>query len=109
MQYIGSAYKPAPMLKDYPLKYPKKTFDELISFVSKMYKKSQMVHADLSAFNILMFRNKPYLIDLGQAVLLEHPNATEFLRRDISNLVTYFKKYNVNADENKIFEKIINI
>jgi RIO kinase 1 len=107
MQYIGSAYKPAPMLKDYPLKYPKKTFDELISFVSKMYKKSQMVHADLSAFNILMYRNKPYLIDLGQGVLLEHPNALEFLKRDIQNIVTYFRKYNIKADENKIFEKLV--
>jgi RIO kinase 1 len=109
MQYIGSAYKPAPMLKDYPLKNPKQVFDELINFVTKMYKKAKMVHADLSAFNILMFRNKPYLIDLGQAVLLEHPNAIEFLKRDISNLVAYFKKYNVNADENNIFEKIIHI
>ncbi|OGS40842.1 MAG: hypothetical protein A3K77_04140 [Euryarchaeota archaeon RBG_13_31_8] len=109
MQYIGSAYKPAPMLRDFPLKNPKQVFDELINFVSKMYKKAQMVHADLSAFNILMFRNKPYLIDLGQAVLLEHPNATEFLKRDISNLVAYFKKYNVIADENNIFEKIIHI
>jgi RIO kinase 1 len=109
MQYIGSAYKPAPMLKDYPLKNPKQVFDELINFVTKMYKKAQMVHADLSAFNILMFRNKPYLIDLGQAVLLEHPNATEFLKRDIFNLVAYFKKYNVIADENNIFEKIIHI
>lgn len=107
MQYIGSKYKPAPMLKDFPLKNPKQVFDELINFVSKMYKKAEMVHADLSAFNILMYKNKPYLIDLGQAVLLEHPNSLEFLKRDILNLVTYFKKYNIKADENKIIEKII--
>lgn len=107
MQYIGSKYKPAPMLKDFPLKNPKQVFDELINFVSKMYKKAEMVHADLSAFNILMYKNKPYLIDLGQAVLLEHPNSLEFLKRDITNLVTYFKKYNIKADENKIIEKII--
>lgn len=107
MQYIGSTNRPAPMLRDFPLKNPKQVFDELINFVSKMYKKAEMVHADLSAFNILMYRNRPYLIDLGQGVLLEHPNALEFLKRDILNLVTYFKKYNIKADENKIFEKII--
>jgi len=106
MQYIGSANKPAPMLRDFPLKKPKETFDELIGFISKMYKKADMVHADLSAFNILMFRNKPYLIDVGQGVLLEHPNALEFLRRDISNIVSYFKKYSIKADENTIFERI---
>jgi RIO kinase 1 len=66
-----------------------------------------MVHADLSAFNILMYRNKPYIIDLGQGVLLEHPNALEFLKRDIQNIVTYFRKYNIKADENKIFEKLV--
>jgi RIO kinase 1 len=107
MQYIGSKYKPAPMLKDLPLKNPKRVFDELINFISKMYEEAEMVHADLSAFNILMYRNKPYLIDLGQGVLLEHPNSLEFLKRDIQNIVTYFKKYNVLADENKIFEELV--
>ena len=106
MQYIGSKYKPAPLLKDSLLKNPKQVFDELIDFVTKMYKKANMVHADLSAYNILMYKNKPYLIDLGQSVLLEHPNAQEFLKRDISNLVTYFKKYNIKADENDILKKI---
>ena len=85
---------------------PKQVFDELIDFVTRMYKKAYMVHADLSAYNILMYKNKPYLIDLGQSVLLEHPNAQEFLKRDISNLVTYFKKYNIKADENDILKKI---
>ena len=107
MQYIGDLKKPAVMLRNFPLKNPKKVFDELIEFISKMYKKAEMVHADLSAFNILMFRNKPYLIDLGQAVLLEHPNSLEFLKRDILNIVTYFKKYNIKADVNNIFEKIV--
>jgi RIO kinase 1 len=83
-----------------------KVFDELIHFISKMYK-ADMVHADLSAFNILMHRNKPYLIDIGQGVLLEHPNAQEFLKRDILNIVTYFRKYSIIADENYIFEKIV--
>jgi RIO kinase 1 len=107
MQYIGSTISPAPLLKNVPLKNPRQVFDELINFISKMYKKAKIVHADLSAFNILMYRNKPYIIDLGQGVLLEHPNALEFLKRDIQNIVTYFRKYNIKADENKIFEKLV--
>jgi len=107
MQYLGNPNRPAPMLKDVKLENPQDVFDELIDFVSKMYKKADMVHADLSAFNVLIHRNKPYLIDLGQGVLLEHPNALEFLRRDIFNLVTYFKKYGIRADENNIFKKIV--
>lgn len=108
MQYIGTMEKPAPMLKDFILKNPKKVFDELIYFITKMYKKAELVHSDLSPFNILMYKNKPYLIDLGQGVLLEHPNALEFLKRDVLNLVTFFKKkYNIKADENYIYEKIV--
>jgi RIO kinase 1 len=107
MEYIGDSETAAPLLKDTQIKKPKEIFDTLIDFISKMYKKAELVHGDISAFNILIHKNKPYLIDLGQGVLIEHPNAHEFLRRDISNLVSYFKKFNITADENEIFRNII--
>lgn len=107
MQYIGDVNKPAPMLKDVILKNPDVIFKEVIDFISKMYTKAELVHADMSAFNILMYRNKPYVIDLGQGVLREHPNSDDFLKRDIHNIVSYFKKLNIRADENKIYNKII--
>jgi RIO kinase 1 len=108
MQYIGEKNKPAPMLKDVKLKNPQFVFDTIIDYISKMYKKGSMVHADLSAYNVLIHRNKPYIIDLGQAVLLEHPNSHEFLKRDIHNLVTYFKRYGIKADENNLYKMITN-
>jgi RIO kinase 1 len=73
-----------------------------------MYKKAELVHGDISAFNVLIHKNKPYIIDLGQGILTEHPNALEYLKRDIKNIVRYFKKYNIRADENKIYKKIVN-
>jgi len=106
MEYIGDARKPAPMLKDATLKNPEKIFDSLITSISKMYKKAELVHADLSSFNVLIYRNKPYLIDLGQGVLLEHPLAYEFLKRDIHNIVNYFKKYDIKTDEEEIYNNI---
>ena len=108
MDYIGTKDKPAPMIKDVELDDPKAVYDELMSFVSKMYK-DRIVHADLSPFNILYYRGKPYIIDVGQAVLLDHPQALEFLKRDIKNLVWYFKKYGIKGDEEKIFTKITKI
>jgi len=107
MEYIGDSKRPAPLLKNVTLKNPKEIFDVLIDFISKMYKKAGLVHGDISAFNVIMHRNKPYLIDLGQGVLLDHPNSHEFLKRDIHNLVNYFKKLNIKADENKIYNRII--
>lgn len=106
MDFIGDARKPAPMLKDVLLRNPQKVFDEIMTFMTMMYK-AQVVHADLSAFNILMFRHKPYIIDVGQAVLLDHPSSLEFLKRDIHNIVHYFKKYGIERNERAIFEKLV--
>jgi RIO kinase 1 len=80
MEYIGDENKAAPMLKDVLLRNPQKVFDEIMTFITRMYEE-QLVHADLSAFNILMFQHKPYIIDVGQAVLLDHPSSLEFLKR----------------------------
>jgi len=66
-----------------------------------------LVHADLSAYNVLMYKDKPYVIDVGQGVLLEHPSSLEFLKRDIHNVVQYFSKFGIKEDEKEIFERII--
>jgi len=105
MEYIGDKNRAAPLLKDVPLANPKKIYDEIITFIDRMYK-AGIVHADLSAYNILMYKQKPYIIDVGQAVLLEHPSAMEFLKRDIHNIVQYFKKYDITADEDALYKKI---
>jgi RIO kinase 1 len=106
MEYIGDTKMPAPMLKDVSLEKPEEIFDTLIDFILKMYRKAELVHSDMSAFNVLIHKNKPYLIDLGQGVLLEHSHAHEFLKRDIYNIVQYFKKYNIDADEDEIYKNI---
>jgi RIO kinase 1 len=108
MQYIGDSKHAAPMLKDVIVENPQEIFDTIINYIKVMYKKGEMVHSDLSAFNILIYRKKPYIIDLGQGVLLEHPRSLEFLKRDIGNIVRYFKKYDIRADANKIYNKIVN-
>jgi RIO kinase 1 len=106
MEYIGDEEQPAPALKDVHLDDPESLFNTLIDFISIMYKKAGLVHSDMSAFNVLMYDKKPYLIDLGQGVLLEHPHSYEFLKRDIHNIVGYFKKYKIKEDEKQIYEDI---
>jgi RIO kinase 1 len=105
MGYIGDAIQAAPMLKDVLLSNPQKIYDEIMMFIQRMYKK-QVVHADLSAFNVLMFRQKPYIIDVGQGVLLDHPASMVFLKRDIHNICTYFKKFGIDSNEQHIFENL---
>ena len=106
MQYIGDMERPAPLLKDSTLDNPKKIFDTILRFISLMYNKAGIVHADLSAYNILMYQDKPYIIDVGQGVLLEHPESIEFLKRDIHNIVQYFKKFDIESNEKEIFNRI---
>ena len=108
MQYLGNKKTASPMLKDKYLENPEQIFSYIINSIDKMYKKANLIHSDLSPFNILIYRNKPYFIDLGQGVLKEHQNSMEFLRRDISNITKYFKKYNININENDIYQKIVN-
>lgn len=107
MEYIGSKNQPAPLLRDVVLDNPEKVFKTLISYVSKMYNKANLIHGDISAFNILYFKDECYIIDLGQGVLTEHPNALEFLKRDINNVVSYFNKYHIMADAEEIYNKIL--
>ncbi len=108
MEYIGNKERPAPLLKDIKLKEPEKIFDKIIKYLSDMYKKANLVHGDLSAYNILFYDNEPYLIDLGQSVLLEHPNSDELLRRDINNIASYFKTYKIDIDKEEIYNRITN-
>lgn len=106
MEYLGDKNKTAPLLKDVKLNNPKKTFETVIDNMINMYKKAKLVHGDLSAFNILYYKNKPYFIDLGQSVLLEHANSDDLLKRDIENILKYFKRYNIKKEKEELYQRI---
>lgn len=106
MEFIGDD-SPAPKLKDSKPQNVKEFFNDLITQVKKMYK-AGLVHGDLSGFNILNHNDKPVLIDMSQAAPLDDPNALEWLRRDIKNISTLFKKWGINTDEKELLEKITN-
>jgi len=106
MEYLGTENTPAPLIKDVKIKNPEDIFKKIISYIKIMYKNSNMVHADLSQFNIIYHKNQPYIIDFGQAVLLEHENSHDFLKRDIHRIVTYFNKNNITETEKQIYFEI---
>jgi len=106
MDFVGQNRQPAPLIKDIKLSKPEKIFKTIIDAISKMYLKAGLVHSDLSPFNILYYKNEPCIIDLGQGVLRDHPLSYDFLKRDIENIVSYFKKYQINEDSHKIYQEI---
>jgi RIO kinase 1 len=48
-------------------------------------------HGDLSAYNVLVHRGRPLLIDLPQVIdVIAHPRGAEFLDRDAANIARWF-------------------
>ena len=77
-----------------------------MGFIVNGYKKAHLVHGDLSEYNILLFRDKPILIDCGQALTADHFNAKEFLMRDIANVNRFFRSRDIDTiDDNELFQK----
>jgi len=97
MQFLGEEGIPDSLLADMGSDSPERDCDTLLGYVGKLYRKG-FVHADISEFNILMHGDVPHLIDVGQGVLLDHPKAEEFMRRDIGNILRYFRKYGIERD-----------
>jgi len=92
MEFIGKDGVRAPLLKETTLRDPERVFRLLLTYLKRLYYKGGMVHADLSEYNIMVWRAKPVIFDVAQSVLIEHPMADMFLRRDIENLHNYFKR-----------------
>ncbi|MBI4016642.1 MAG: serine protein kinase RIO [Candidatus Aenigmarchaeota archaeon] len=83
------------------LKNPKKFFDELVGELVKM-RAANIVHADLSPFNILVSDQHPVMIDWSAATTKENPNYEEYWQRDVKNVCAFFRKIGVNADDKNI-------
>lgn len=106
MEFIGTGEDAAPVLKKCPPQNPEQFFDETVHFIANILHKAKLVHSDLSEFNILNHEEKPVFIDMGQAVLVTHPKAIDFLRRDVKNICAYFESLGVKTDEEKTLQKI---
>lgn len=107
MEYIGTKKGPAPLIKDVALEDPEKEYLTLLKYMRLAYQEAELVHADLSEYNILYHRKRPVIIDVGQAVLTEHTNAKDFLYRDIDNINRFFRSLDVNIkDREEVFQEI---
>ncbi|MCK4379633.1 MAG: serine protein kinase RIO [Candidatus Lokiarchaeota archaeon] len=104
MDYIGFESIPAPILKDIKSpKEPVKLMEEILVFIKQLYQKAKLVHGDLSEFNILYHNQKPIIIDISQAVSIQHPKAEVYLVRDIKNIFKYFEKLGIETPDPKEF------
>ena len=105
MKLIGCRI-PAPMLKDSEMNNPRVFFEKVLDNVKKLYK-AGLVHADLSEFNILNHEQEPVFIDWSQATTTSHPQADDFLRRDLKNIVNYFNKQGLSLDKEEVYKQVL--
>ncbi len=97
MEFIGEDGVRAPLLKEVWQELSENDlywiYEQVINNMQKMYCRARMVHADMSEFNIMVRKDMSIvIIDVSQAVLIDHPNAMDFLDRDIRNIYRFFYK-----------------
>ncbi len=105
LEMIGDG-EAAPKLKDSIPDDPPAFLQETIVFMKKLYK-GNLVHADLSAFNILNHREKPVFIDMSQSTPLDNMLAGEYLQRDVYNVCTFFRKIGCECDDETVLKAIL--
>ncbi len=60
---------------------------------------ADLVHGDLSAYDVLWWRERPVVIDFSQTVdIVTHPAALLLVERDPRSLGTYFARHGVRLD-----------
>ena len=96
MEFVGKNGIPAKTLVESEIE--QKDYELAISLIKRLYKEAKLVHGDFSEFNIFKTENGLILFDLGSAVDLEHPNAMEFLKRDINNISNFFAKRGLTVE-----------
>ena len=107
MEFIGEDGVSAPLLKEVRLDDPKKTYQEVLENIKKLYK-CGLIHSDLSEYNIMIHNGEAVLFDLSQGVPLEHPLAEEFLIRDVRNLVRFFSRRGLKLpDPESVVKEIV--
>ncbi|KAK6089859.1 hypothetical protein P3W45_001207 [Vairimorpha bombi] len=104
MSLVGN---PADRLKDAFIEDPVDCYNQVLQIIDDMYNKCNLIHADLSEYNLLYHEKIVYVIDVGQSVEKDHINAVEFLITDLININNFFTKIGVEIlSLNDLFCKI---
>jgi RIO kinase 1 len=101
MTWIGDEEEAAPQLRQVRFDAPEKAgriLDFLVSQV-ELWLAHDVVHGDLSEYNVLFWRGRPIVIDFPQAMDPRfNRNAYSLLQRDLANLVHHFERFGVRRD-----------
>lgn len=97
MEFIGVNGVPAPLLREADLKDPEDFYYRLLEEMRCLYISANLVHGDLSEYNVMVWEDAPVVFDVSQAVLVAHPLSDALIRRDIENVNSYFSRLGVEV------------
>jgi RIO kinase 1 len=106
MRFLGDEQGASLRLQETALADPEGTRGQIMEGVRQLAR-AGVVHSDLSAFNILMHEERPWFIDLSEAVRIDRVGysawkrrheAEEALRRGLASLSHYFRRYGLDMD-----------
>jgi RIO kinase 2 len=83
-------------------------YNQIFNNVKRIYQEIKIIHGDLSPYNIILQPNQQIIIiDWPQNISITHPNAEKILKRDIKNILDFFKrKYCINNRLNDVMKYI---
>ncbi|MBE2196427.1 MAG: hypothetical protein IAE83_19800 [Anaerolinea sp.] len=99
MSYCGDEHTAAPTLSEIQLDY-----DEALPIFNRVLRnleimvKHDVIHGDLSAYNILYWEGSITFIDFPQVVNGQNPNARFIFNRDVARVCEYFAKCGIERD-----------
>lgn len=110
MGWVGEEREPAPQLRELRPEPAdaQRIFDELLRQIRLMLNVN-VIHADLSAYNVLVHEGEPWIIDLPQSVdPREHRDARDILARDVGRVSEPFARWGVRSQPERVVRDLWN-
>jgi RIO kinase 1 len=108
LEFIGDDEAPAPQLRSagFEPEDAERCWSALLHWITRALQ-LDLIHSDLSTYNVLWWRGRPVVIDLPQAVDARVAvNAEQLLRRDIVGLARSFRRWGVVVDGDAIADAL---
>ena len=108
MEYVGNGERPAPQLHGAGMEEETAhaVFRQILDAITQLLS-IDLVHADLSPYNILYWQEQAWIIDLPQAVDARfNHSAQALLQRDLENLAAFFARYGVEVSPRELTQNL---
>lgn len=109
MEYVGDADRAAPQLNGARLDRGEleSAFTQLVDGLRTLTTEG-LAHGDLSAYNLLWWRDRLWFIDFPQAIdLANNLQGLDFLHRDVVNVCTWFVRRGLDVDPDSVFAELL--